>query len=277
MTVYAQVPETSAVYTITGPDGSRAVLNDTTDTDYVGTFGGDGITGLDDAEIRENAWELVEADGGVHGPFWLGRRPFTLTIDVTGATPQQRNARMEKVKRATNALRADGIMSWTTPNGGGPNQQLSFRRQQPRRWTNVGFLKTCFLGLVSADPRIYSTTINTNTQLSTDGFQTWTNQGDYLSPPSLRINGPGTNPSVFNGTLGIVFNGLVLTAGQYVVVDLVQRTVVDQSGANRFGTVDFLNTAWWQLGPNTNSVKITWASGNTAASTLVGTWRDAWV
>jgi hypothetical protein len=277
MTVYAQVPETSAVYTLTGPDGSRAVLNDTTDTDYVGTFNADGITGLDDAEIRENAWDLVEADGGVHGPFWLGRRPFTLTIDVTGATAQQRNARMEKVKRATNALRADGIMSWTTPNGGGPNQQISFRRQQPRRWSNVGFLKTCFLGLVAADPRIYSTTLNTNTQLQADGFQTWTNQGDYLSPPSLKINGPGTNPSVFNGTLGIIFNGLVLTAGQYVVVDLVQRTVVDQSGANRFGTVDFLNTAWWQLGPNNNSVKITWASGNTAASTLVGTWRDAWV
>lgn len=277
MTIYAQIPELSAVYTITGPDGTQAVLNDASDPSYVGTFGSDGITGLDDAEIRENAWDLVEADGGVHGPFWLGRRPITMAIDVLGVSAQDRNAKLEKLKRATNALRADGTLVWTTPNGLGPNQRLSFRRQQPRRITGA-WLKTCFLSLVAADPRIYSTSIHTSTQVQADGNVSWDNQGDYYSPPSLKINGPGTNPTVtMGGTFPIVFNNLVLTAGQYVTVDLVQRTVVDQSGANRFGAVDFLNTAWWQLPPGGAAVKIQWVSGNTAASTLVGTWRDSWV
>lgn len=277
MTIYAQVPELSAVYTFVGPDGTRAVLNNAADADYVGTFSEDGeITGLDDAEIRENAEDLVEADGAVHGPFWLGRRMITCGIDVLSDTAQQRGARLEKLKRATAALRADGTLSWTTPYGGGGNQQVTFRRNQPRRITGK-WKKSVFLALACADPRIYSTAIYSNTQLATNGNQVLTNQGDYFSPPSIRINGPGTNPTVtLNNTLSLVFNGLVLTAGQYVIVNLVQRTVVDQSGANRFDAVDWPNTWWWQLAPGDNNVKITWVSGNNASSTLVTTWRDAW-
>lgn len=278
MTVYAQVPELSAVYTITGPDGTQAVINNSASANYVGTFSQDGLTGLDSAEIRENAWSLVEADGGVHGPFWLDRRPVTLSVEILGTSAADRNAKMQRFKLATGrALRADGVLSWTTPNGGGPNQQVSFRTQQPVRESGA-WLKTGFVGLVCADPRIYSTTINTKTQVAADGNQTWTNQGDYPAPPSLRINGPGTNPTVtLNNALSIVFNNLVLTAGQYVVIDLVQRTITDQGGTNRFGAVDFLNTAWWMLPSGDSSVKIAWVSGNTAASTLVGTWRDTWV
>lgn len=275
MTIYAQTPELSAVYTLVGPDGTRAVINDTADTDYVGTFGAEGITGLDSADIRENAWPLVEADGGVHGNFWYGRRPITLTVDVVAPSANLRGNRIEKLKRATAALRGDGTLSWTTPNTGGPNQRLTFRRQQPFRVTGT-WKKSCFVALVAADPRIYSTTLYTNTQTQADGFQSIYNQGDFNSPPSLKINGPGTNPTIWNGTQKITFQGLVLTAGQYIVVDLVQRTVVDQSGASRYGSIDFLNTQWWLLGPGPNQVKITWVSGNTGASTLVTSWRDAW-
>lgn len=275
MTIYAQVPELSATFVIIGPDSTRAVLNDTTDPDYVGTFGEDGITGLDSPEIRENAWDLVEADGGVHGNFYFGRRPVTLTVDVLATNAQQRGAALEKLKRATNAMRGDGTLRWTTPYGGGPNQQLSFRRQQPLRITGA-WKKSCFLALVAADPRIYSYDLYTTT-VPVATPTTLVNQGDFNSPPSLKINGPGTDPVVKNGTLQIAFSGLTLTAGQYVVINSIQHTVVDQDGANKFSKVDFLNTQWWALGPGNNSVRIDWGSGSTGASTVEVTWRDAWV
>lgn len=277
MTIYAQVPELHAKYTIIGPDGTQAVLNDEADAAYVGTFSEDGeITGLDDAEVRENAWDLVEADGGVHGAFWLGRRPITLGIDVLASNPQQRGAKIERIKRATSALRADGTLRWTTPNTPAPDQQVTFRRNESRRITGK-WRKTVYLSLMCADPRIYSTAINTHTQVEADGNETLTNEGDYFAPPSLRINGPGVNPTVTLGnTYPIKFDDLTLGAGQYVVVDLVQRTVLSGAGANRFDALDWNDTWFWQLAPGNNLVKIAWQSGNTGASTLVTTWRDAW-
>jgi hypothetical protein len=275
MTIFSQIPETAARFTIIGPDTTRAVLNDDTDADYVGTFGEEGITGLDDAEIRENAWDLVEADGGVHGNFWLGRRPVTLTIDVLADSQQQRSARLERIKRATNALRADGTLVWNPTNPAVPTQFLTFRRQQPRRITG-NWKKTIFLALVAADPRIYSGAIYSEDILQSQGFVAITNQGDYLSPPSLRVHGPFTDATISNGTLEINLN-VTLTTGQFIDIDLVQRTVTDQTGASRFGVVDFLNTAWWQLAPGQNNIKVDWGSGAEAGvSKLTITWRDAW-
>jgi len=276
MTVYPQVPELAAVYTITGPDGTVAVINDQTSGNYVGTFAEDGLTGLDSPDIRENAWELVEADGGVHGNFWLGRRPITLQLTIQAGDATTRGARVEKLKRATRALRGDGTLSWTTPYGGGPNQQVTFRTQQPMRVTGA-WAKSVFCGLVCADPRIYSTSLHT-THIDGNGTPvTVTNQGDFNSPPSLKVTGPGTNPTVTNNGVNIKFNSLTLAGGEYIVIDLVQRTIVKSDGTNQYGTLDFLNTNWWYLASGDNNVALSWQSGSTAASDLDISWRDAWV
>lgn len=78
--------EQGAKYELIGPDGTRAVFNDPGDIDHVG-FLTAVPSGLDSPEVRESADVLVEADGGVHGDFWFGRRPFTLEglIDPTPA------------------------------------------------------------------------------------------------------------------------------------------------------------------------------------------------
>jgi len=69
-------------YELTGPDGTVAVFNDASDSKNVGTL--TALTGLDSPEIRENAQDLVESDGGVHGAFYFGRRPVTMTGLVHG-------------------------------------------------------------------------------------------------------------------------------------------------------------------------------------------------
>lgn len=76
--------EQGAIYELVGPDGTRAVFNNRDDVDFVGWLTAPP-SGLDSPEVRESADLLVEADGGIHGAFYFGRRPFTLEgiIDPT--------------------------------------------------------------------------------------------------------------------------------------------------------------------------------------------------
>lgn len=152
------MPENGITYVLTGPDGTRAVFNDDTDPDFVGLLDGEkGITGLlDGADVRENGMDLVEGDGGVHGAFYLGRRSGTLEgiiwpdPDMTAV-----NAREQKLKRATRALRADAVLSWTPT--GGTTRRLLVRRKE-RVAITARRPKEFQVQLVSASPRIEATT-----------------------------------------------------------------------------------------------------------------------
>jgi hypothetical protein len=108
---YPYSPQHSAIYTLTSPSGVKAVFNDPFDADYVGMI--QEISGLDSADIRESAEDLVEADGGVHGRFYHGRRPITINGKVFGhATQRERDIRLDKIRRASAALREDALLSW---------------------------------------------------------------------------------------------------------------------------------------------------------------------
>src|SRR3954454_6043897 len=126
----------SVPYELIAADGSRAVVGNTdaamTDPDFCGILDPEaGITGLlDRAGVRESATDLTEADGATHGPFWLSRRSGTMQglLFVGDLNPVLVAAAESKLKRATRALRADGILRWTPPNDSSP-RQLRFRVQ----------------------------------------------------------------------------------------------------------------------------------------------------
>lgn len=131
---YPFAPRTSDKYLLlrpvtTGP-GWRATFNDPTDVFYVGALR--GVEGLESAEVRESADELVQADGGAHGDFWLGRRPVILSGAIFNhATFVERDARISRLTSASHLLRphntrgeggliwmpAETIMNWW-PNPG---------------------------------------------------------------------------------------------------------------------------------------------------------------
>lgn len=134
--------------------GPRAVFNDSTDVDYVGMLGAES-SGLDSPDIREESTDKVEDDGGVHGPFYAGRRPVVLQGTIIASSATDRNNKVDKLRRASLALRRDGTLSWTQADG--TNAYLTARRQQPLRVTK-GYVKEFQLPLVAADPRIYGPT-----------------------------------------------------------------------------------------------------------------------
>jgi hypothetical protein len=152
-------PQLSTKYTLTGPDGSVATFNDQFDPNYVGAI--TEVTGLDSPEVRENGENITGMDGGVHGNFYHGRRPITMSGTIFNViSNEDRNRKITKLLQASNAMREDSVLEWTPE--GGERQFLKVRRQQPVRVTG-GFAKDFQLSLVAADPKIYSTAVSTAT------------------------------------------------------------------------------------------------------------------
>lgn len=142
MAYYPFAPETGAKYTLTSPDGVTATFNDPFDPNYVGMLA--EVTGLDSADVRESADDLVEADGGQHGYFWLGRRPIVLNGRVFGhASVAQRAARLDRGRRASFALRGDSTLSWK------PSTRRENFITNPRVVSATGWTATFSGGLTS--------------------------------------------------------------------------------------------------------------------------------
>lgn len=289
--------EINARYVLTGPDGSRAVFNDNTDVDFVGML--TDVTGLDSPDVRESSDDLVQMDGGVHGDFFYGRRPITLTgIILNPASAAERNYRQNLLAQASNAMRGDAVLSWNLSSG--EEQQVLVRRQQPLRVTG-SWQKQFQLQMVSADPRIYSQALhNTATLASTPsgasagrgypkaynvtyslvaplGQLIVSNDGNTLSYPILRVFGPGTDPIITNYTTGQQLGLLTtLSSSDFLEIDMYARTIMFAGTSARYSLLDFPNSEWWGLIPGTNDVRINFSTFS-GGSGLAVSWRDAWV
>lgn len=289
--------ENGAKYTIVGPDGTRITFNDQGDADHVGFLDGDnGVTGLDGAEVRENADDIVEGDGGIHGDFWLGRRPFTFTgiIDPTGGAVSIAS-KITKLRQAiARARRADVVVTYTTT--GGNAVRLVARAQQPIRITNR-YPKAFQIALVSADPLILSAAENAAAVLasaggsggftspltspltsgaSPSGQLTVTNNGTEDTYPRFTIVGPAVNPTILNATTGESMSFIYsLAAGEYLSIDTKNATVKLNGTADRDYAYDFLRSVWLRLVPGANDLRLLFSSFSTGAQMSVA-WRDAW-
>lgn len=298
MTLLPTGPQYGIKYTLTGPDGTIVTFNDDADPNNVGML--TEITGFDSPDVRENADDLVQMDGGIHGDFFYGRRPITMTGKITsfGGNPATRNMQMTRLMQATNAMRANAILSWT-PSGSVQQQFIGLRRQQPLRITEA-WIKQFQISMVAADPRIYSGAVNT-TSVSASGTggaggfgfnmtfdvafgaavitgQTFVeNKGNAETFPVYTITGPGQNPSVYNATTGKLLSFIyTLGAGETLVVDTLNRTVMLNNASSRYSAVDFTNTTWGGLVPGVNELRLQFFSFSSPASLQVD-WRDAWL
>lgn len=112
MAYYPRPIEFGAHYSLYSAEtGVTATFNNPFDPNYVGML--TEVTGLDSPDVRENSEDLVESDGGVHGRFYYGRRPITLSGKVFGhASLAERAYRLDLARRASQALRQDAQLTW---------------------------------------------------------------------------------------------------------------------------------------------------------------------
>lgn len=217
-------PEYGCKFELIGPDGTRATFNDLSDPDDVGVL--TNISGLDSAEVRYSGEDMVEFDGAVQGPNWFGSRPVVLEGLVYGhATKEERAAKLDRLTRASMAMRSDATLRWT-PSGGVPIE-LKLRRQQPLR-IEGGWNKTFIAGMVAADPRIVSQALETaggdldgagETQLYAP------NEGNADAWPIFALSGPVDQPVINVGESGRIALNTNVLASQVVLIDSLKRTV----------------------------------------------------
>lgn len=272
MAYFPLATETGAIYKLVSPAGAVAVFNDPTDPNYVGML--TEITGLDSAEVRENASELVEADGGAHGSFYFGRRPITLTCRVFGHTTlAERTLRMDRARRAALAMRSDAILSWKPSDWATRTYVETFtpvRRQQPFRESGA-WVKELQIALVSEYAYIFSVASKTvNTGVATE------NQGNMPAFPIVEFTGASSNPTMSDGTRVFRTTGLELAAGEKVEFDMLNHTGVFTAGArsgqsaNRY--INFTTTQWPYVSGNGTSQTFAMTGGGTGKITYRDTW-----
>lgn len=219
MTLFS--PEFGIPFELLGPDGTRVVFNDDSDPDNVGVL--TNITGLDSAEVRESAEDLVEFDGGVQGPNWYGQRPVVLEGLIYGHDSRiERAEKLDKIMRASSALRADARLSWT-PSGGVP-VFINVRRSQPLR-IEGGWNKTFQMSLKAADPRIYSVEQHTISGTVEDELVV-ENAGNATAWPIYQITGEVHEPEINNVSAESKLSfDWDLEYDDVLVVDTLRRTV----------------------------------------------------
>lgn len=140
-------------------NGPRAVFNDSTDADFVGALDPEQSSGIDSADVREDAADKTEDDGGIHGNFFYGRRPIVLAGTVIASSAVDRNEKVDKIKAASNATRSNATLYMYPTSGPGSGITTVVRRQQPLRITK-GYVKAFQIPLVAADSKFYSTSIS---------------------------------------------------------------------------------------------------------------------
>jgi hypothetical protein len=106
------------------------------------------------------------------------------------------------------------------------------------------------------------------------------NTGDVEAWPVWTITGPTTEVILTNLTTGRALKVVVaLTEVETLVVDTrpSSKTVVDQSGANRFATLDFTVDDLFPFAPGTNALNIAVTGANDATTNVALAWRRRWL
>ena len=262
-------PKIGDIYVLSNGAGNRAVFNNPADADYVGVLS--DVTGLDSAEVRESSEDLPSADGGQHGLFYYGRRPITMTgLLYDHSTEQIRDARFDKIKRASNALRADATLSWK------PKRSLTgatdfiemytpVRRQQPLRLSG-NWIKEFQIALVSEYTPLFSVQL-----YSLSGSPVvCENHGDYPMLPIITVTGATPTTVVTNAANGKTLRFSPATTGAPTVVTDLSTRQATVGGTLRNDLLDFVNSTWPSVDMGNNSFSIT------GGGTLNVQWRDAW-
>jgi len=272
--------EQGARYVIVSADGRRATFNDPSDVDHVG-FLTAPPTGFDSADIRESSDVIVEGDGGVHGNFYLGRRPWTLTgmIDPTARGVDEAamtlaelvNRRIDKLKRATRSRLADAILYWV-PQGGVP-VQLSARLLGLR--VTERHPKNFLLSMVSADPRIVSSILKDESAAGNAQI-TARNDGNTPAAWTITLRDNWANPTVTNDSTGQIIDlTMALAATDVCVIDSRSKTIT-KNGSNAYSALGFPGSEWFDLIPGDNILTPTGRGTTGTSGTWSVEWRDAW-
>lgn len=233
------------------------------------------VSGLDSAPIDAQPLNIPGRDGGfVDAPFESVR---TVTVEGTvyaSVTALETYLNSLKANFAPTVsdqpfyFRHDDTATVKMVNG--KSLGFNYDKDSQRR---LGIVDASF-SIICGDPRIYSSTLSTMA-VARAGNNTMTLVGNRNTPATLVLAGPLTAPiTITYGSYTLTYN-TTLTAGQSITIDLLARTVIDNTGANKRSSLTISPTAKWPLldGSGANLIALGSSSGT---GNLTVNARSAW-
>jgi DNA-binding beta-propeller fold protein YncE len=155
-------------------------------------------------------------------------------VDIVPTSTVDRNNKVTKMKRAINALIADGTMTFQ-PDGGAPQQQLKYRLAQPHRRdpSKTGFATQYQFALTAPTRTSTAAALHTSTVNASPWQATITNQGDGLAPVSVVVSMTAADlPVLSNITTGQTINlNAVVTPANFLGVWLLSSPTTNIAGS----------------------------------------------
>jgi hypothetical protein len=142
------------------------------------------------------------------------------------------------------------------------------------------------VSVLSSYGRFYDRTYNILYQQALDGDQdptystansiTVTNEGSFEASPIFRVNGPLTDPSINNSTTDQTMAlSTTIADGDWVDIDLLNRTITDSEGNNVFAILD-PSSDWISLAPGDNELFLS-VTAFSGTPTLEVFWQHTWI
>lgn len=253
------------------------------------------VSGLDTPEIRSTERDHEGTDGGFLDAEFEKMRTIVLEGQVIGDATTVESF-LDTLKGNWAPRRTVVPLNFAHP---GVSQRLIYVKplgckydvSQARRYGSTDIQFMC----QAEDPRIYdyglqSIALPTGVPLTTGfgfslGFSfgfgapaspdgvTVTNGGNRPAPAIITLTGPVTDPVIYNDTYSHTLEfDIVVASGDYLVIDLGNRTVKLNGSVSRRGAL--LNPDWFFLEPGDNFLRYRAASGGSTPATVA--FRNAW-
>lgn len=164
--------------------------------------------------------------------------------------------------------------------GAAQSFMVQIRCSDPRRYTDVastGETSDVATGGGMTFPASFPLSFGSS---ATGGTVSITNEGTIEAPAVLRVDGPVTNPEISAVTLDkvIAFDGLTVASGEYIEIDLQERTVFYNGDptASRYGFIDHAVSEWFLIPVGTSTYQLTGSSISDPAALTI-TYRNAYL
>jgi hypothetical protein len=131
--------------------------------------------------------------------------------------------------------------------------------------------------LIAEDPVLYSQTEKSTDITFLTGSGVVTNSGNAPVYPIVRVHGNVLNPSMMSSLIGrtVSLSGVTIASGHYYDIDMLNETVEDETGTNRYNYVNSDDFFWLASGSNT--ITLGGTRGSSGYRKITFSYRDGYL